>query len=52
MYSSIVSFCLYHSPLQLLEVCRRLDAMEANGFPDSMEEAEVAALRVMVDVSL
>ena len=40
------------SPLQLLEVCRRLDAMEANGFQDSMEEAEVAALQMMVDVSL
>jgi len=24
--------------------------MEANGFPDSMEEAEVTALRVMVNV--
>jgi len=26
--------------------------MEANGFQDSMEEAEVAALQMMVDVSL
>lgn len=32
-------------------MCHRLDALEANGFPDALEEAEVATLRVMISVS-
>ena len=36
--------------LQLLDICRRLDALEANGFPDAVEEAEVTALRVLINV--
>ena len=37
-------------PGQLLDICRRLDAMESNGFPDGLDEAEAAALRVLISV--
>ncbi len=36
---------------QLLDVCKRLAAMEVSGFSDAMEGAEVATLRVLSDVS-
>ena len=39
-------------PLQLLDMCRRLDAMETTGFADPLEAAEVATLRVLMSVSL
>lgn len=37
--------------IQLLDMCRRLDAMEVNGFSDPLEGAEVATLRVLMSVS-
>ena len=38
--------------IQLLDMCRRLDALESTGFTDILEEAEVATLRVLMSVSL
>ena len=36
---------------QLLDMCRRMDAMETNGFSGPDEEKEVALLRVLMSVS-
>ena len=54
LYSSTghLYYCNIVYIMQLLDMCRCLDAMEANGFTDRLEEAEVATLRVLMSVSL
>ena len=45
---SLTLFC--HINPQLLDVCRRLDAADANGYADPRDEMEAATLRVLLGV--
>ena len=38
--------------VQLLDMCRRLDALEESGLTDPVEKKEVVILRLLMSVSL